>query len=61
MYINFVYFSIAVLSVFSKIHHSEKQKTRKRQRSPDENNKTEVECEDLKIGVQTEVRVDVFK
>jgi len=51
-----VYFSIAVLSVFSEIHHSEKLKSRKRQRSPDFNNATqEVEPVKLEIGKQTEV------
>jgi len=50
-----VYFSIAVLSVFSEIHHSEKQKTRKRQRSPNENNTIEIEPVKLEIGTQTEV------
>ncbi|XP_022164502.1 probable tRNA (guanine(26)-N(2))-dimethyltransferase isoform X1 [Myzus persicae] len=47
--------SIAVLSVFSEIHHSEKLKTRKRQRSPDVNNTTqEVEPVKLEIGTQAE-------
>lgn len=51
-----VHFSIAVLSVFSEIHHSEKLKTRKRQRSPDVNNTTqEVEPVKLEIGTQAEV------
>jgi len=51
-----VYFSIFCLSVFSEIHHSEKLKTRKRQRSPDKNNTTiEIEPVKLEIGTQTEV------
>jgi len=50
-----IYFSIAVLSVFSEIHHSEKLKTRKRQRSPNENNTIEIEPAKLEIGTQTEV------
>jgi len=52
---DFAYFSIAVLSVFSEIHHSEKLKTRKRQRSSDENNTTEIEPMKLEIGTQIEV------
>lgn len=53
---NLLYFSIAVLSVFSEIHHSEKLKTRKRQRTPDEKNTTqEVEPVKLEIGTQSEV------
>jgi len=51
-----VYFSIAVLSVFSEIHHSEKLKTRKRQRSTDDNDTTqEIEPLKLEIGTQSEV------
>lgn len=49
------YFSIAVLSVFSEIHHSEKLKTRKRQRSPNVNDTIEIEPVKLEIGTQTEV------
>lgn len=53
---NFLCSSIAVLSVFSEIHHGEKQKSRKRQRSPDENEVTKsTEPVKLEIGVQTEV------
>lgn len=55
-----VYFSIAVLSVFSEIHHNEKLKTRKRQRSPDENNTTQVEPVKLEIGTQIEVSLMYF-
>lgn len=53
---NFIHFSIAVLSVFSEIHYRDKQKNRKRQRSPaDDNIMTEAEPVPLEIGKQIEV------
>lgn len=54
----YTYFSIAVLSVFSEIHHCEKHKSRKRPRSPTTDNSSEPEPVKLEIGTQTEVSLD---
>lgn len=46
--------------MFSEIHHQEKQKSRKRPRSPDTNNSSEVEPVKLEIGTQTEVSLNLY-
>lgn len=53
------FFSIAVLSVFSEIHFKEKQKNRKRQRSPIDSITSETEPLNLEVGVKYEVRLSI--
>lgn len=52
---NFLYFSIAVLSVFSETYHIENKKCRKRQRFPNKNNVTEAEPVNVGCETQTDV------
>lgn len=52
---NVINFSIAVLSIFSELHHREKLKTKKRSRSPNNDNTTEIEPIQLEIGIPIEV------
>ncbi|XP_050543035.1 probable tRNA (guanine(26)-N(2))-dimethyltransferase isoform X2 [Daktulosphaira vitifoliae] len=53
--------SIVVLSVFSEIHFKEKQKNRKRHRSPNENITSETERIKLEVGVKYETGIEVLE
>jgi len=53
-------FSIAVLSVFSENHYNDKNKPRKRQRSPDESILVEDKPVKLEVGIKYDVRLNIF-